>query len=167
MFSNETGETYKDRVYSHPPRIFDSKKRMFRKIMYDRQPDLSHADLGKWYMLIKYLEQHTNRLVKREIDVNTGWLQHTALSKDDLKEILGISDRSLFSFLKNCENKGYLRYGSHGDIYLSPLYVMNGSWISVELYLVFRDVKELNDSLSKKEKAVISAYLGIDVNEDK
>lgn len=166
MFNSETGEIYKDREYAHPPRIFDSPKRMFRKVMYDKQPNLSHADLGKWFLLIKYLEQNTNRLVIRELDIETGWLQHRALNREDLKEILEISDRSLQSFLKICETNGYIRQGAKGDFYLSPLYVMNGSWIRVELYLIFRDVREFNDSLSTKEKAVISAYLGIDVNEE-
>lgn len=167
MYNPKNGEILKDKEHFYPPRIFDSRKRMFRKVMYDKQPALSDTDLGKWYRLIKYLEQHTNRLVKREKDKTTGWLQHRPLNKDDLKEILGISARSLHSFLKTCDDKGYIRYSKLGDIYLSPLYVMNGSWISVELFLIFRNVEEFNKSLSDKEKMVISIYLGIPYEEVK
>jgi len=162
LVNKETGEIYKDRNYSHPPRIFASPKRLFRKVMYDKQPELSHSDLGKWHLLIKYLEQNTNRLVMQKLDNETGWLRHCAMNKDDLKEVLEISDRSLHSFLKNCFDGGYIRQGSKGDFYLSPVYVMNGSWVTVELYLIFRDVKEFNESLTDKEKAIIYTYLGIE-----
>jgi len=144
------------------PRIFASKQRMFRKVMYDRQPDLRHADLGKWHLLIKYLEQNTNRLVVPDRDEATGWLDHRALTFKDLMEILNISERSLRSFLTECKSKGYIRQSAHGDSYMFPLYVMNGGWMEVELYLIFRDVQELNDSLTDSEKTIISAYLGID-----
>jgi len=166
LFNADTGEAYAVRDYTHPPRILKSTNNQFRKVFNNRDPDLSHTDMGKWYILSGYLEQNTNRLIKREMDERTGWLKNKSLTIDDMVKILSISKRSLYRFLKECFEKGYIRIGAHGDYYMSPLYVMNGAWIKVELYLIFRDVKEFNTSLSNKEKAIISAYLGIEVDDD-
>jgi len=162
LYDENEQEIYRQ-DYSVPLLIMDAPNKMFRKIMYSHTPALKDSDLGKWYRLVKHLEQNTNRLVMRELDKTTGWvrLKHRPLDIDDLVEIFKSSKSSVYNFLSECEEDGYIR--KWGDAYyMSPLYVMNGAGVSVELYLIFRDVEEFIENLTKRDKAVINAYLNTD-----
>lgn len=164
VYNAETGEEYFRQDFSIPALIMETRNKYFSKLLQCREVKLKDADLGKWHKLLHYLERNTNRLVEREIDAATGWLESRPLRKRDLLKILHTSEASFYRFMNNCHEMGYIREGAMGDFYVSPLYALNGTGFSVELYLIFRDVKEFNDALTKKDKAMISAYLGIDVD---
>lgn len=167
LYDKETGEVYckYNNKLPNAGLIFESGNKMFRKKFYKKNPDLSKTYLGNWLLLMDYLEQNTNRLVERKLDKDTGWLMHRPLTKKRMQDILDISSRSLRRFLKECSNKGYIR-ASDGEYYMSPLYALNGWGVSVELFLKFRDVEEINKAMTDKDKTKVNIFLGIDVEEN-
>lgn len=89
--------------------------------------------LGYFIMLCKTLQFGTNKLVNK---------YGKSVSKEYIMDYLDIKPRTLFSFLRECEDKGYiLKKEIYNDrnlfcYYINPDYVFYGSEIS-------QDVKEM------------------------
>lgn len=165
LYDEETGEIYKEQDYEEDKfKIFNNKQRMFRKRMYANAPDLNKSDLGCWFILMRYLEQNTNRLVKRKFDEYR--ISHIPLDRQDLENVLNMSQSSIYRFLRRNLDRGYIAQVDVGtgkkqrtEYYLSPKYVMNGGWISPELALKFADSKDFVDFLTKSDKRKIRSYI--------
>lgn len=86
-------------------------------------------------------------------------------SEERMREILEISRTSSYRFIKESKGKGYIAVVNNQstrkeEFYLSPLYVLNGQGISVELYLHFAGIKEIEEALTDNDKEVIKSHLG-------
>ena len=112
-----------------------------------------------FYRLTRYLEQNTNRLVLKRGG------NHIALQRKDIEEVLDVSTSSTFRFLRESHEKHIIVNCRIRDIdkgfYINPLYALNGSGISVELYLLFDHDPKLEKELKDKDKRRINEYLAI------
>ena len=122
-----------------------------------------------WYSLVKYLEPNTNRLViiKELID---GRLNPQPLSPCDIQYLLSIGESTVSNFLSYCKEHHYIhivKINGKQVFYINPAYELNGSGITVELYLIFQGTC-IEFYVSKESKAMIKDYLGLDhINESK
>lgn len=109
--------------------------------------------------LIKYLEQNTNRLV-----VKKGG-NHIPLKREDVECVLEVSTSSTFRFLRESHEKNIIVNCRIRDIdkgfYINPIYALNGSGMSVELYLLFDHDPKLQKAITPKDRKRINEYLAI------
>lgn len=172
-YYNDTGEVIVDKDYplTDEGLIFLSRNKIFSKRFMTKEPKFSNrAYLGHWYILTGYLEQNTNKLVERKYTDNH-WLVHIPISPNRMQEILGVSSTTHYRFIKECASKGYIAETTNNvtdktEYYMSPIYALNGVGISVELYLHFRGVDEIENALTLLDKSKIRKYLGVDLNNE-
>jgi len=135
--------------------ILTSRNKFFTKLF--RLPEFSiNTYTGYFCSLLPFLEKNTNRLVGRKKSDNG--MVNIPLSNKHLTGILGISRTSFYRFMKECKYNSYIVI-KNGNYYISPIYAMNGQGVSVELYLCFKGVEELEDALTDSEREKIRAYL--------
>ena len=172
-FNMDTGAIINEKEYliSNSSLILNTGKKRFLKKMYRQNPEFTKASyLGYWYLLLDFLEMNTNRLVVRK-KASGKWLESQPITNEFICEQLKISKASYYRFIKECMEKGYIRKssirGGSASYYMNPVFALNGEGVSVELYLIFEGVKSFESKLSKKDKQLISHYLGVEVEGNK
>lgn len=162
VLDTETGEVFLHQEYPNEEGIiFNSKRKFFKKHISGPKPKFkSSSSLGHWYKLTDYIEYNTNRLVRRRRHLDGGryWYEYAPLTHENLQLILDISRAQLYRFLKECHHLGVMRY-TKDAFYMSPVYVLNGQGVSVELYLIFEGDKIFEKHLTKTDKRKIRQYL--------
>lgn len=88
---------------------------------------LSADEKSKIMTLIPYIDAH-NRLMQKG----------KPMTAKDLSQLLEISEPRAYSFLKSLKTKHMIRK-SEKILYVSPNYMLSGSRLSRDLYLVFQD----------------------------
>ena len=109
-YDSTTGEVLLEKEYDVKPKlIMSNTRRKFIKSFIETSPEYStDAYLGYFFKLTKFLEQNTNRIVKKK----TGkWLENQSMSNADIEETLDVSRTTLHRFMTESKARGYIRKG--------------------------------------------------------
>lgn len=102
-------------------------------------PDLSDADLGKFYKILTRLTYKANTLlIKTDVRSNP-------LTKKELCELLGLELKAVEQYLKRLKDKNILKYTVVGDKkhwMVNPLYAFNGNVVGSYTYINFKEEVE-------------------------
>ena len=99
-------------------------------------PDLSDADLGKFYKILNKLTHKANTLL------NKNDTRSNPMKKNDIAELLNLEIKATERYLKKLKDKGVIKLVVIGDkshYMVNPLYAFNGSFIGSYTYINFRD----------------------------
>jgi len=99
-------------------------------------PDLSDADLGKFYKILNKLTHKANTLL------NKNDTRSNPMNKNDISECLGLDIKPTERYLKKLKDKSIIKsvtIGSKSHYMINPLYAFNGSFIGSYTYINFRD----------------------------
>ena len=133
---------------------FPWRTNMFVKLYCSEElpPYDSEKFLIYWIKLSKKLHQSTNVIVKRGKTAK----QDTPMSKDDIIDLLSISERTFYSFLKESMDKNIIVKNTiEGDCtrvqyVMNPLYIFNGQNINYYTFELFRHDENFKSKLTNK-----------------
>lgn len=152
-----------ERIYSYDKLKEDILKfrssSKFTKYFGSQVPEFSVDVFYKIFVkLMPYLEKHTNRLIHASRDA----ISREPLTREDIMSISNVSASTLSRFIKECRDKQYcveiLKQGDVKEIYFNPVYVLNGRYITVELYLLFKG-SSIERFITDGHKKLIEHYL--------
>jgi len=99
-------------------------------------PDLTDAELGKFYKILSKLSHKANTLLtKKDIRSNP-------VTKNDLCELLNIDIKPTERYLKKLKDKGIIKQVNIGvktHLMINPIYAFNGNIIGSYTYTYFKD----------------------------
>ncbi len=139
--------------------LFRTQSR-FTKSFHDKTPNFPKDSFYRyWYFLVRQLEYQSNQLIN-----NDG----IPMSRDDIISLLKIGKSSFYNFMSYCKDHNYIHEVKVNDeqaFYMNPVYELNGSGITVELYLIFQGTC-IERYVSKESKAMIKDYLGLETSNE-
>lgn len=162
-YSDKTGEIFSEKIRNiynpfDPDKGYNWKYKSFSIKSYLDIPlpdKFTDAELGKIFRLSRHIYADSNMLGKR---VNN---YIKPLGKNEIIKIFGLKDRQGRALLKKIlENKVVKKFENteqgktYVQFYFNPIYFFSGTYISLNLYLLFQD--ELNKHLPEQ---VIAKFL--------
>ena len=141
---------------------FQWRTNMFVKLYCSEElpPYDSDKFLVYWVKLSKKLSQSTNVIVKRGKTSK----QDTPMTKEDMIDLLNISERTFYSFLKESMDKNIIVKNTiEGDCtrvqyVMNPLYIFNGQNINYYTFELFKHDKNFKSKVTNK---MLTSYLSM------
>lgn len=106
---------------------------------------ISPQILGRLAYLSVYSEYDTGRLMLSE---------RTIMKSEDSKEILGISQRNVYDFLKECQESALLTLKENGEMILSDYFIKGRSKFQKQIRLYIDPVKSLYQKMIQSEQNI-------------
>lgn len=106
-------------------------------------PDLSDAELGKFYKILSKLTHKANTLLTKK-DVRSN-----PITKNEISKLLNIDTKPTERYLKRLKDKGIIKQVTIVDkkhYMINPIYAFNGNSIGSYTYIYFKDeIDEVSD----------------------
>lgn len=126
----------------------------FTKIHDRSRNTLDSKDLWKFIQLTYYLDYDTNKLVYRHVG-----RKPIALKQQDMADILGITIRSINTFVKNLTNC-LAMFRIQSCYFINPTFASRSQYISTDyLFDMIKLDPSITNEIDQKQQIVIRKYL--------
>ena len=134
--------------------IIFGKYGIYSKNFYNRIPKFDKMSYyGYWYLLSNALEFQSNRVVK---NIEGDFIP---MGKAEIMGLLGIKKTTYYEFTNLCVENKYIYIAEDVDeMYLNPVYELNGSKIPIQTYLYFRG-SLIEHYISVSARRLINEYI--------
>lgn len=110
-------------------------------------PNLTDGELGKFYKILFKMTHRANELLK------TNNIKSNPVGVNELQELLGISERSVYTFLNKLKAKNIIKEHSKNNkkyYSVNPKYAINGRLNSYSYFLFKEDMEQVFPNVPKE-----------------